>query len=100
MSYCVNCGVELHKGSKRCALCDTPVVNPLDDEDDTPSPYSDVVFIPEEASGKYIAFILSVFLFIPNIICLAASFIFPAIGVWVLYFNVTSILIFMLFILP
>lgn len=28
MSYCVNCGVELHESAKVCPLCDTPVVNP------------------------------------------------------------------------
>ncbi len=30
MSYCVNCGVELHKSAKLCALCNTPVYNPKD----------------------------------------------------------------------
>ena len=28
MSYCVNCGVELDKTAKECALCNTPVMNP------------------------------------------------------------------------
>lgn len=28
MSYCVNCGVELDKTAKACALCNTPVLNP------------------------------------------------------------------------
>jgi len=28
MSYCVNCGVELHASSKSCPLCNTPVINP------------------------------------------------------------------------
>ncbi len=28
MSYCVNCGVELHETAKFCALCNTPVINP------------------------------------------------------------------------
>ncbi len=28
MSYCVNCGVELGKGVRRCPLCNTPVINP------------------------------------------------------------------------
>lgn len=30
MSYCVNCGVELHASAKTCALCNTPVYNPND----------------------------------------------------------------------
>lgn len=28
MSYCVNCGVELDSAAKKCALCETPVINP------------------------------------------------------------------------
>lgn len=28
MSYCVNCGVELGKGLKKCPLCGTKVINP------------------------------------------------------------------------
>ena len=28
MSYCVNCGVELHASAKNCPLCRTPVINP------------------------------------------------------------------------
>lgn len=28
MSYCVNCGVELHESAKACALCNTPIYNP------------------------------------------------------------------------
>ena len=28
MSYCVNCGVELHASAKSCPLCNTPVLNP------------------------------------------------------------------------
>ena len=34
MSYCVNCGVELEKGAKKCPLCGTEVINPreMDDE--------------------------------------------------------------------
>lgn len=28
MSYCVNCGVELHASAKSCPLCNTPVINP------------------------------------------------------------------------
>lgn len=30
MSYCVNCGVELHGDLKVCPLCNTPVINPAE----------------------------------------------------------------------
>ena len=32
MSYCVNCGVELEKGAKKCPLCGTEVINPREAE--------------------------------------------------------------------
>ena len=41
MSYCVNCGVELDKTAERCALCNTPVLNPnqpIDRSASTPFP--------------------------------------------------------------
>lgn len=28
MSYCVNCGVKLESSTKKCPLCNTPVINP------------------------------------------------------------------------
>ena len=28
MSYCVNCGVKLETSLKKCPLCNTPVINP------------------------------------------------------------------------
>jgi len=40
MSYCVNCGVELHPTARGCPLCGAPVVNPLSPVDDrSPIPY-------------------------------------------------------------
>ena len=40
MSYCVNCGVELHKTCAVCPLCNTKVLNPVQAVDLTsPTPY-------------------------------------------------------------
>ncbi len=40
MSYCVNCGVELHPTASKCPLCDTEVINPKYPVDQTsPTPY-------------------------------------------------------------
>lgn len=102
MSYCVNCGVELDESAKACPLCDAPVLNPfVDDTDENiPTPYSDKVFIPASISKRYIAFIISVMLIIPNIVCSITNLILPETGTWAIYVNATSLLCFMLFILP
>ncbi|NCC87094.1 MAG: hypothetical protein EOM05_04415 [Clostridia bacterium] len=102
MSYCVNCGVELDKSAKSCALCDAPVVNPFIDEniEPTPAPYSDNIFIPSSASRRYLAFILSVILLIPNIVCSVTNLIIPEYGLWAIYVNATSLLCFIIFIFP
>ena len=39
MSYCVNCGVELHAGVKHCPLCGTPVYNPNELRRDESAPF-------------------------------------------------------------
>jgi len=41
MSYCVNCGVELHSSLESCPLCNTPVINPKElQKAKNPSPYA------------------------------------------------------------
>ena len=45
MSYCVNCGVELHASAERCPLCGTPVLNPN-------SPPPDSVTLPFPTQRK------------------------------------------------
>ena len=60
MSYCVNCGVELGKGLRRCPLCGTPVYNPNEIEIQSQEP-----FFPEKqetiapVSKKELALLLS-----------------------------------------
>ena len=39
MSYCVNCGVELGKGTRACPLCGTPVLNPNGPEQEPEAPF-------------------------------------------------------------
>lgn len=40
MSYCVNCGVELGKGLKKCPLCGTKVINPAALKKEEGEPFS------------------------------------------------------------
>lgn len=71
MSYCVNCGVELEKGCVECPLCDTPVINPREKAPENEKPvYPEILEIPKSVSKKYIVFIISLVLLIPNLVLL------------------------------
>ena len=39
MSYCVNCGVELGEGTRKCPLCGTPVIHPGQQNIQPETPY-------------------------------------------------------------
>lgn len=69
MSYCVNCGVELEKGCRECPLCDTPVINPREKNAVEEKPiYPEIITIPKSLSKKYLVFVLSMILLIPNLV--------------------------------
>ncbi len=59
MSYCVHCGVELHKTAKKCPLCSTPVYDPSaipDPEAVTPFPIEkEQVEMPRKDVGVLIS---------------------------------------------
>lgn len=76
MSYCVNCGVELEKNCRECPLCDTPVINPREKINvDEKNNYPNNLDIPKSLSKKYIVFILTMILLIPNIVLLLLNII-------------------------
>jgi len=86
MSYCVNCGVELHQTSKACPLCNVPVINPIAVIDNTsPTPYPSEKGIVTPVKNTDIAILLSVVYITTAIVCgLLNFFIFP-ITMWSLY---------------
>lgn len=100
MSYCVNCGVELDKSATKCALCSAPVINPFEPEPVAAMPYSERLEIPSGVRRKYVSFIITIVLLIPNIVCLLINFLFPSSGIWSIYVASSSILFWILFILP
>ena len=63
MSYCVNCGVELETSLKACPLCNTPVINPnqLEEQKDK-SPFPKEKGQVEKVKRKDVAILLSVVL--------------------------------------
>lgn len=104
MSYCVECGVELENGAASCPLCDTPVVNPRSPKPDGGAAarraYSGEVVLPAGIRRRYVAFLISVSLAIPNIICVIANLLYPDTGVWALYAVSSSTLAWVLFVQP
>ena len=101
MSYCVNCGVELDDSAKKCALCATPVINPniQTKPEETQPPFSSQEHIPQGIKKRFIAYIVSVIIFIPNIVCFLTNAIFKG-GFWSVYVNTTSFLIWVIFVFP
>ncbi len=77
MSYCVNCGVELEKGIKSCPLCDVAVINPAEsNETPTAAAYPQRLEIPPSLNRRFIAFIISMVLIIPNVVVALVKFLF------------------------
>ncbi len=101
MSYCVNCGVELTTGTKKCALCDTPVINPneLKGTDYSPA-FPERIELPKETKNKYGAIIFSILLLIPNIVCVITNLLLTPELLWSIYVVSSSLMFWFLFIFP
>ena len=102
MSYCVNCGVELDASAKKCVLCDTPVYNPKHPPEDVPAPYSDKVVLPPKVRRRFSAFLFSMILLLPNIVCLLIDLLVSKENglQWAHFVNTASLFLWILFVLP
>ena len=101
MSYCVNCGVELDASAEKCVLCDTAVLNPRDtDISGRETPFATEKHIPQSVSRKFMAYIISVVMFIPNVVCLITNFAFFNESLWSLNILCTSLLAWIVFVFP
>lgn len=102
MSYCVNCGVELDKSAKKCALCATPVINPNEkaEEVSAEKPFSENLQLPKSIKKEFVAFVISVIMLIPNIVMLFLNIFFIRQGFWSIYVAASCLLLWVLFIFP
>lgn len=102
MSYCVNCGVELDDSAKKCALCGVAVINPAlqTKEQEEKTPFSKVEHIPASVSHRFISYIVTVVLLIPNIVCFLANAVILKGSFWSFYVNATSLLVWTVFVFP
>ena len=103
LSYCVNCGVELDPSAKKCALCSAPVYNPKETHEktkDEDKPFSDEIVIPKKMQRKFIAYIITMIMLIPNIVLLLINIFFFRGHYWAVYIASTSFLLWILFVFP
>lgn len=103
MSYCVNCGVELDDSAKKCALCDTPVINPNKPNSadaETESPFGQIMHVPKQVKKRFVALVITLVMLIPCIVCFFVNaFVFKG-SFWSVYVVATTFLLWILFVLP
>ncbi len=103
MSYCVNCGVELDRSAKKCALCGTRVLNPNEPKKEVEAeltPFSEKPFYPSEIKRRFVAYVITMVLLIPNIVCTFINALFLNEGFWSFYISTTSFLVWVVFVFP
>lgn len=101
MSYCVNCGVELDKTAKKCALCGAVVVNPLQKQDtESLLPYP----VPAEKLSTqeryYVAYILSILLVLLTLVTIIMNVFYFKESFWSVYSIGAFVLVFIMSALP
>lgn len=101
MSYCVNCGVELDKTAKKCALCGMVVINPLqklDTEALLPYPVP-----PEKLSTQeryYVVYILSILLVLLSLVSIILNALYFNKSFWSVYAIGAFVLVFIMSAVP
>lgn len=101
MSYCVNCGVELDKTAKKCALCGVVVINPAQPQDtESSAPYP----VPAEQLStlerRYTAQILSIALGLQAVVCIIVNLFYFNSNPWSAYPVGAFMLVFTMVALP
>lgn len=102
MAYCVKCGVELDGGTKKCPLCGTPVYMPdgADAESGGGSTYADQTEIPRGIKRRFVAFVVSMIMLLPNIVLFLVNAFFVTGSWWSVYVVSSTALTWILFVLP
>lgn len=101
MSYCVNCGVELDNNVENCPLCKTPVINPnIREKTDKPLAYPERIYLPKAVNRRFGAFIASMAILLPNIVCTLVSVLFYPKTDWAWMVNATSLMLWVVCVSP
>ncbi len=101
MSYCVNCGVELDDSAKKCALCQTPVINPDKPiQNDIVTPFAEKLHIPKESKTRFMVLLASMIMLIPCLVCFLINILFVSTSFWSLYVCCSMALLWIIFVFP
>ncbi len=101
MSFCVNCGVELHATARGCPLCSTPVVNPVCPPDTlSPLPYPRRRTEVGPTHRGELALLITAMLGSVAICCGLLNLVFKTDRWWSLYFIGASSTIWVFFVPP
>lgn len=101
MAYCVNCGVELGTGAKKCVLCDTDVIIPEKAPETGAAPaYPERLVIPTSVRKRYTAFLISIILLIPSIVCILINAVMPEKGLWSVYAVSSIVFVWLIAVVP
>ncbi len=104
MSFCVNCGVRLGTGERKCPLCGVQVINPIQPyragdpalyppPDDTCPPVT-------RFDRRTIAFVVTCVLALPALLSAAVNLVYGGVLSWSLYVLGAAVTLWVLFVLP
>lgn len=96
----MNCGVELDESAEKCALCQTPLYKPAIPSENKKAPFSDKTEIPKNIQRRFIAYIITMVMLIPNIILFFVNVFFVRGSFWSVYVFSTSFLVWTFFVFP
>lgn len=93
--------MELDRSAKKCALCQTPVYVPeAVPAESAAAPFSDNLVIPKNIQRRFIAYVITMVMLIPNIVLFFVNVFFVRGSFWSVYVFSTSLLVWTLFIFP
>ena len=100
MSYCVNCGVELHAGAEHCPLCGTPVYHPgREEKKEAPFFSQRTEEIPEVHHREMVLLLTSMLLSVA-VCCSVLNFFMRTSHIWSLYVIGAAVMLWIWFVLP
>lgn len=101
MSYCVNCGVELEAGAKKCPLCDTEIINPREHVCSQTSPYP--VYTPtpkQQIKRSTIVSLITLILLLPDFLTVLSDYSINRSITWSGYVLMSILCVYLLIVLP
>lgn len=101
MSYCVHCGVKLADYETRCPLCDTEVIDPKRNEENTEAYYQGRMDINgKKINKRFLVMLISLALLIPIAAVAIIDLVFSSGLTWAFYVFGAELIIWAFIVLP